>query len=122
MIRHMYEPVLLSNSVENALLCFEFGFEYWCPLRIFQVGPSAVGECHEVLVVLVSASAHDGVESVDIESRHDALQQFLWHTVVVYHSDGLTALAALHSLCHLLHHTAVEVVVHLHLGILRKLE
>ena len=122
MIWHVYEPVFLPNGVENALLGLQLGFEYWCPLGVFQVIPSAVGECHEVLVVLVSASAHDGVERVNVESRHDALEQFLRHTVVVDDTYRLTALAALHSLGHLLHHSTIEVVVHLHLGIFREFE
>ena len=73
-------------------------------------------------MVLVSASADDGVEGVDVQSRHDALEQFLRHLLVVNHANRLTALTAFHALSHLLHNTAVQVVLDVHLGVLSELE
>ena len=73
-------------------------------------------------MVLVSSSADNGVERVDIESCHDAFEQFFRHVVVVDHSDGFAALPAFHALSHLLHNTAAEVVVHLHLSVFCELK
>ena len=122
MVWNVDEPVFLSYSVEYALCLFQFRLKYRSPFRVFQVVASAVGESHEVLVVLVSSSANYGVEGVNVESRHDVLQQVLWHTVVVDDTYRLAAFPAFYTPCHLLHYATAEVVVHLHLSVLRKLK
>ena len=73
-------------------------------------------------MVLVSSPADYGVERVDVESFHDAFEQFFRHVVVVYHSDGFTAFPAFHAFCHLLHHSTAEVVVHFHFCVFCKLK
>ena len=118
----MDEEVLAAYLVKNALLCKEFRFHHVSPLRIFQFVVTAVGESHQVLVVLITAAAQRHIELAHVELAHQFLLHLLGHALVVDKSHGLAVPAAAHALGNFLKHAVVGVVVHLHLGILCKLK
>ena len=91
-------------------------------LLVLEVGSSAVGEGHEVAVVVVAPAGHYGVVGREPELVHDAAHEFLRHGAVVHHPQRLSGAPRGKALLHLLHLAVVEVVVDLHLGIPSELE
>ena len=122
MVGHVEETVFLLDAADEALGPVEFAFQDGRPGRIAQVAAPAVGEFHEVLVVLVASAGQHRVQAVEVELAEDTLEQILRHTRVVEHAQGFAALAALHAFRDFLEHARAQVVVYLHLGIAGKLE
>ena len=121
-IGNMDEAVFLAYLVEDALVGYELGLHDRCPLVVFQVIAATVGERHQVLVVLVSATGKRGVELFGVESVAQFSLHLTWHLVVVDDTYGISLLSAAHTQGDLFHCTKVGIVVHLHFGILGKLE
>ena len=116
------EAVLLLDLLEQALGPRQLALHDGRPRRVFQVAPAAVGELHQVAVVLVAPAGQDGVELVEVQLAEHLLQQVLRHAGVVDHPQGLALLAALDALGYLLQRAVAQVVVDLHLGVFRELE
>ena len=83
---------------------------------------SAIRERHQILVVLVSSASQRSIQFFGVQSLTQLLLKFLRHLLVVDHAYGFTLLAAAYTQGYLLHGSEVGIVVHLHLGILGKLE
>ena len=83
---------------------------------------SAIWERHQILVVLVSAASQRSIQFLGVQSLTQFLLEFLRHLLVVDNAHGFTLLAAVYTQGNLLHGTEVGIIVHLHLGILGKLE
>ena len=91
-------------------------------LRVLEVAAAAVGEGHEVAVVVIAAAWHHGVVGREPELAHDPPEQVRGHLAVVHDPQGLAGAARRKALLDLLHLALVEVVVDLHLGVARELE
>ena len=130
MVRHMDEPVRRgdyleypgdavrlphgSSPVSKHVKRFAQG--------IFEVISAAVGEGHQVLVIMVSPAWHDGVVGRKLELPYDPSEQFTRHLAVVHDSQRLSGTAGRKAPLDLLHLAFVEVVVNLHLGVPGELE
>ena len=122
MVWHVYEAVFLANLFEHRLLAEELRSHHWLPALVLQFEVSAVGERHQVAVVLVSATGERRVEFAHVESVEHALLHFARHVLVVNHADSHTTLARVYAQRNLLHSAVVGEVVHLHLSVLCELE
>lgn len=120
-IRHVEHAVLLAHHPEDALLAVEFGGDDGGPLWVLQLLHAAIGERHEVAVVLVVAAGNGGIEACPFgQERLDAAQRTIGNVAVVDDAYGIAHLARLHALLNLLHEALAEVVVHL--GVAGELE
>ena len=121
-IGHVDKTVFFTNGVKNAFGGFQVGLDDGWSGAVLQLFQSKVGKCHQVFVVLIPATTHDGVKLVDIQARHDFAQQILGHIRIIDDSYRFASFSALHSLCHFLQCAGIEVVVYFHLCVLGKLE
>ena len=122
MVRHVYEAVLMTDGVEHGGLREKFGLHHRLPFLELQLRVSAVGERHEVAMVLITSSGKRRVELLYVETFEDALLHFARHVLVIDNADGFATLTRADAHRNLLHSSVVGIVVHLHLGVLRKLE
>ena len=122
MVWHVDEAVFLTYLVEDALIGEELRLHDRSPLLIFQFLMSAIRKRHQVLVVLVSATSERGVQLLGVQSLTQFLLHLLRHLSVEDDTHSLALLSAAYAEGYLLHRTEVGIVVHLHLGILGKLE
>ena len=83
---------------------------------------SAIWERHQILVVLVSSASQRSIQFFGVQPLTQFLLKFLRHLLVVDNAHGFTLLAAVYTQGNLLHGSEVGIIVHLHLGILGKLE
>lgn len=121
-IGYMDEAVFLAYLFEDALIGYELGLHDGCPLVVFQVIAATVGERHQVLVVLISATGKRGVELFGVETVAQFSLHLTWHFVVVDDAHGFALLATVHTQGNLLHGAKVGIVVHLHLSVFGELE
>ncbi len=122
MVWYVDETVFLTNLVEDALVGEEFRFHDRCPLLVFQFLVAAIRERHQILMVLVSSASQRCIQLLGVQSLTQLLLKFLRHLLVVDNAHGFTLLTAVYAQGNLLHGTEVCIIVHLHLGILGKLE
>ena len=122
MVRHVDEAVALLHQPQQALAAIQFRTYQGFPTWVFQVLPAAIGEGHQVFVVMITTSGQHRVQLVEIQHVHHTLVQVFRHGGVVDDAQGIAFPPTLHSLGYLLQHAVTQVVVYLHLGILRKLE
>ena len=122
MVRHMQEPVLFQNLVQNTVRTVQFRLEQGRPGRILEVFPTAIGKRHQVLMVLVPTAAQNGIQLVQVHQTEHPLLEILGHRGIIDHPQRLPSLPALQALGNLLQYPVPRVVVYLHLGIAGKLE
>ena len=122
LVGHVDIAVVLLDELQEADVLVQFGFDNGRPGRVFQVLAAAVGEGHQVFVVVIASAGLHRVQFVQVQLVHDALQQVFGHAGVVDDAQGVSLAAALHSLGYLLEHAVTQVVVNLHLGVLGELE
>ena len=89
---------------------------------VFQILPAAVGEFHQILVVLVSSSLHHGVTQTQIQFPDHPFQKVLRHVGIVDDSQCLAFFSGLESFGYFLQDAASLVVIYLHFGISGELE
>ncbi len=82
-VRHVDETILLTDGVDDALLGEKLRLHHLRPARVFQLTVPAVGELHQVAMVLVPASGERRVEFLHVEPLQDFLLHLLWHVAVV---------------------------------------
>ena len=121
-IRHVNVAVVLLDEFQEADVLVQFGLDDGRPGGIFQVLASTVGERHQVLVVVVASPGQDGIQFVEVQLVHHALQQVFGHPRIVDDTQRVALAAALDAFGNLLEHAVAQVVVYLHLGILGELE
>ena len=80
------KPVFFLYQLKQAFSAVQFGLDDRSPYRVFQVLASAVGERHQVFMVVVASSTQYGVQLVQIQFVHYPFQHVLGHLAVVYHS------------------------------------
>ena len=122
MVGYMDKTVFLTNLVEDALVGEELRLHDWSPFFVLQFLVAAIRERHQILVVLVSSASQRSIQLLGVQSLTQLLLKFLRHLLVVDYAHGFTFLAAAYTQGYLLHGSEVGIVVHLHLGILGKLE
>ena len=121
-VRHVQESVLPPDAFQYAPGTVQGGTADRGHRRIFQGAPRERGELHQVLVVLVAASAQDCIPLAEVQPAEHPPQQVLRHIPVIDKSQRLSLLPDLQSLGYLLEDTAALVIVYLHLRITGKLE
>ena len=121
-VGHVDVAVVLLNELQQADVLVQLGLDDGRPRGILQVLASTVGEGHQVFVVMITSPGQYGVQLVEIQFVHHALQQVLGHAGVVDDTQRVTLAAALDALGNLLQESVAQVVVNLHLGILGELE
>ena len=122
MVWYVDEAVFLTNLVEDALVGEELRLHDRSPLFVLQFLVSAIWERHQILVVLVSSASQRSVQLLGVQSLTEFLLKLLRHPLVVDYAHGFTLLTAVYTQGYLLHGTEVGIIVHLHFGILGKLE
>ena len=122
MVGHVYESIFLTYLVENALVGYKFRLHDRCPFLVFQVLVSTIRERHQVFVILISSACERSIEFFGVEALTQFLLHLAWHLMVVDDAHGFALLATVHTQGNLLHGAKVGIVVHLHLGVLGKLE
>ena len=122
MIGYVDEAVFLTNLVEDALVGEELRLHDRSPFLVFQFLVAAIRKRHQILVILVSTASQRCIQLLGVQSLTQLLLKFLRHLLVVDNTHGFTLLTAVYTQGNLLHGTEVGIIVHLHLGILGKLE
>ena len=122
MVGYVDEAVFLTNLVEDALVGKELRLHDRSPLLVLQFLVSAIWERHQILVVLVSSASQRSIQFFGVQPLTQFLLKFLRHLLVVDNAHGFTLLTAVYTQCNLLHGSEVGIIVHLHFGILGKLE
>ena len=122
MVWYVDKAVFLTNLVEDALVGKELRFHDRSPLLVLQFLVSAIRERHQILVVLVSSASQRSVQLLGVQSLTKFFLEFLRNLLVVDYAHGFTLFAAVYAQGNLLHGTEVGIIIHLHLGILGKLE
>ena len=118
----MYEAIFLPDGIEHTLCTIKFRLHDRNPFLIFQVVATTVGEYHQIFMILVATSCHYRVQTVDVQTRHHCLDKPLGHILIVYHAYRFASLTTLYTLCHLLHHSAAQIIVQIHLRIFGEFE
>ena len=83
---------------------------------------SAVGEVHQVFMILVALAAQCGVKLAHFQFAHNGLPHIAWHVAVIDNADGFAVLSAAHPQGDTFHGAVVGVVINFHLRIFGKLE
>lgn len=66
MIWNMNESVFLLDFCYQTFRSVKFFLQDWTPDRIFQVFSSTIRKLHEVFMILVSSTAYDGIQIIQV--------------------------------------------------------
>ena len=122
MERYMDKPVFLLNLCQQAVFAVQFFLQNRRPLRILQVASSAIGEFHEILVVLVASAGYHRIQGIQIHLLQYPSQHILRHARVIDYTQRLSTATALHTLRDFLQGTRTQVIVYFHFRVAGKLE